>query len=496
MINDKNIYNINNIDRSTNDIILWRKLLKKIKGTPLPMQILQRRTMSSAIGILESLEGVSFDRISRSLYFYCQDLRMNQFTGQYEAQVELAGANSEKFALGLHKFYNDMANQIKRYSLYDEYFEFYYRCNRIRLENDDKNIEDKVIVSYLNLLIQQMEYLKPDKFNFHVTVCGRKTTGELMVAEDPFYNIDQPSNKIHDLVAMGKSLDKINIREMYKKYGYNIVTSFDLEVLSNIDRIQSTTTIVLSPFINEYTYDIHPTFPYSGRADVMSYLISKISLDQIKTELTRRKRTLPFNGVTVTFQRNEMFKSLLLREVYYDNTIFMLYKLTTDQGDLAGFYDTKGKFMNIALREYKADLSIADRVASLVLYCYASFVLNKPEYNLKQMGETFFYDFEPLEADGYIRGGKPKKTYNPDNINSKGQSRINNDNYQSEERHISEFIRKLPEGHHASKEAIDLAESLGYELEDNETFVRPFTKQVYKLKYKEKYKGENNESSI
>ena len=39
---------------------------------------------------------------------------------------------------------------------------------------------------------------------------------------------------------------------------------------------------------------------------------------------------------------------------------------------------------------------------------------------------------------------------------------------------------------HASQEARELAESLGYDLEANETYVRPFIKQVFRLKEKDR----------
>jgi hypothetical protein len=47
---------------------------------------------------------------------------------------------------------------------------------------------------------------------------------------------------------------------------------------------------------------------------------------------------------------------------------------------------------------------------------------------------------------------------------------------------VNGYIRKLPIGQQASFEAKQLAINLGYELSDNETYVRPFEKYVLKIK--------------
>ena len=53
----------------------WKKLNKKIEGKPQPVQVLQKRTMNTAIATLEDLINVPFSELSMSLYFYCQDLQ-------------------------------------------------------------------------------------------------------------------------------------------------------------------------------------------------------------------------------------------------------------------------------------------------------------------------------------------------------------------------------------------------------------------------------------
>ena len=57
---------------------------------------------------------IPFEELAVSLYFYCQDVNMAQFTRWYEAQLELAGANKEKFATGLHRFFTETAKKIQK----------------------------------------------------------------------------------------------------------------------------------------------------------------------------------------------------------------------------------------------------------------------------------------------------------------------------------------------------------------------------------------------
>ena len=61
--------------------------------------------------------------------------------------------------------------------------------------------------------------------------------------------------------------------------------------------------------------------------------------------------------------------------------------------------------------------------------------------------------------------------------------------YEAAEVTIQGYIRKLPAGQKASEEARTLAENLGYGLEPNETYVRPFIRQVFPLKERTETSG-------
>ena len=469
--------------------LLWRKMTKKMQGKPFAVQTLQRRSMNSAIAILDNLKGIEFSKLSMSLYFYCQDVKMGQFTRLYEAEIELAGANPEKFFLTLHSFYNEVSNKIKKENLYQDFFEFYYRCVRVRQQNENHHIEDNVIVAYLNLLTQNIEYLRPQKFDFSLCVCGLSTKGEILTTKDLYPNIDQPSYELRAKAERGEVCDYDDIFNTYSKYGYNIKSIEDLHLVTNIDKIQTTTIDAILPFINEYTFDIIPQTPFTSFVLILDVIKTEVNLEEIKNKLTKRKRTLSTNGAEVHFKNSPFIQDLLLKEILFDNRIFMLYRLTTREGDLCGYYDTKDKFFYSILNEYKDDPNIIRYLSTLVLYCYASFTLNDA-YRLADFQKNFTIKECPfVVAEGYLKGGKLKNVYNPSNEDDEGEhtgkARIGNEDYEKNTRAIQGFIRRLPIGQKASQEAIEYAEHLGYSLEINETFVRPFIKQVFKLKAKD-----------
>lgn len=468
----------------------WKRLNRKLEGKPQPMQILQKRTMNTALAVLENLEDIPFTKLSMSLYFYCQDLRMTEFTKQYENQIELAGANPEKFVFQLHKFFNDMTNKIKKDNLYEEFFEFYYRCVRLRAEQENQNINDDVVVAYLNLLTQNIEYLRPSKFDFTTAVAGRKTTGEIITTPDLFPNIDLAGYDFEADFEQGKIKgDPITaISHYYKKYGYDVKSMEDLHLYTNVDKLQTTTTTALLAFINEFTFDILPKEPFTTRAAPFELLSTNLSLDNLKNDLSKRNKTLPSNGVIITFKDNPLFKTLLLKEIFFDNSIFMLYRVSTVEGDLSGYYDTKGQFFFTMFREYRENPHLALNFSALILYLYGCYALNKPEYQLTKVSDFFTFKGHPqMVVEGVLHGGKVKNVYDPDKEITPGTARKGNADYEQETKSIQGFIRRLPIGQQASERAIALAESLGYDLAPNETYVQPFIKQVFKLKRKETF---------
>lgn len=455
----------------------WRRVTKKANGKPLPLIILQTRTLSTAVEILEWIQDMPFKKLSMSLYFYCQDVGMKEFTRAYEAQLELAGANPEKFAMGLHRFYNEMAHKIQKENQYDLFFEFYYRCVRLRIRNEDEKIDATVSTAYQNLLIQQLEYLRPNKFDFRTFVAGRKTTGEILVREDPFPTFDLPIYELRNAFEQGKKFENAeeHLYEMYRKAGYEIYNADDQMRIVAQDKIHTTTCCTLLPFINEYTFDILPKTIYNANSDIIHEILTWVDLDTIKADLKHRKRTLPTNGVRITFSGTEIISEILFKEILWDNSIYMLYRISTSNGDLSGVYETRDSFFYSIFQTSVGHEYLTAGVESLVLFCYATQVLGG-EYNLEKINRFISVKgCDRLAATGYGQGGRLRNVY--DGVQPKREG-----DYVAGEASIQGYIRKLPAGQKASQEAKELAESLGYDLESNETYVRPFIRQVFRLK--------------
>ena len=455
----------------------WRRVTKKANGKPLPLIILQTRTLSTAVEILEWIQDMPFNKLSMSLYFYCQDVGMKEFTRAYEAQLELAGANPEKFAMGLHRFYNEMAHKIQKENQYDLFFEFYYRCVRLRIRNEDEKIDATVSTAYQNLLIQQLEYLRPNKFDFRTFVAGRKTTGEILVREDPFPTFDLPIYELRSAFEQGKKFENAeeHLYEMYRKAGYEIYNADDQMRIVAQDKIHTTTCCTLLPFINEYTFDILPKTIYNANSDIIHKILTWVDLDTIKADLKHRKRTLPTNGVRITFSGTEIISEILFKEILWDNSFYMLYRISTSNGDLSGVFETRDSFFYSIFQTSVGHEYLTAGVESLVLFCYATQVLGG-EYNLEKINRFISVQgCDRLTATGYGQGGRLRNVY--DGVQPKREG-----DYVAGETSIQGYIRKLPAGQKASQEAKELAESLGYDLESNETYVRPFIRQVFRLK--------------
>ena len=111
----------------------------------------------------------------------------------------------------------------------------------------------------------------------------------------------------------------------------------------------------------------------------------------------------------------------------------------------------------------------------MILFLYATQVLGD-RYRLADLHRVIdIQGCSELSATAYGQGGKLRNVYDK-------APHPRNGEYETAETSIQGYIRKLPAGQKASQEAKELAESLGYDLEPNETYVRPFIRQVFRLK--------------
>lgn len=472
----------------------WRWLDRRLGLKNGPREILQRRTMSTATMTLTEIADIPFEKLSSSLYFICENIGMERFVHRYESQMELAGAAPEKFAKGLHRFYNETSIIIRKEGLIADFFDFVSLCGNLRLQQDSLQIDTTVMDCYFSLLLQQLEYLKPDKFNLQVRVCGLSTKGDILVAPDYFPNLDLPGYEI-DRAARENTIPNVNdisawIHKVYLKAGYEDIRSMeDLKRYVQRERSYTNHLALLLPFINEYTFDILPLELFSADASPLYRMqFHGPSIDELTECLRHRSCTLPVNGVVLELGGEGVIQKVLLKECFYDDTVYMLYKVSTQMGELSGFYNTKsGFFFTVLLDAIDPGGALIYNFQRLILYLYFCAVARDGQSRLDRLPQYCWYDdtqgfpLTPVTARMFLRGGKPKKQCLD---NTKLLSR-QDDKYESVERELAGFIRRVGPGKTPSAQAVAYAESLGYSLMPDETYVRPFTKHVLRLRRKE-----------
>ena len=227
---------------------------------------------------------------------------MERFAHLYEAQLELAGAAPEKFAKGLHKFFNEISLKIKKGNLYREFLGFLALSTRMRLNTHNAAIRAEVIDCYQTMLLQNREYLRPNKFDLTTAVCGITTDGKIMTAKDTYPTLDRPIYEIERDVRNGRIQTtgelQIGIERYFAKAGLpEAKTLNEVEHLQGIDKLHMNQIVALLPMINEYTFDIVPVTPFTTIANAFfSIRVNSPSSEELKEKLCHRNKTLPAKG--------------------------------------------------------------------------------------------------------------------------------------------------------------------------------------------------------
>lgn len=443
-------------------------------GKPLPVRILMERTFNTALMVLEEIDGIPFTKLTMDVYFFCKDVAFKEVVRLYDAQLELAGANQEKFVFGLHGFYNNVVSKVKKAGKQREFAEFLGTVSRIQKEKCGQ-FSKHIIDAYLDLILQTFEYLRPNKFAMTECVYGVSTGGEFLTGPYPYPFSDLPVMEFEEKMETGwrpKSREDLLqfLSRLYAKYGIELHSEDELDVLEMIQRIHITTTAALLPLINEYTFQIIPEKVYTSIKAPLQDMRIHADPERLKEKLKHRRRTLPTNGVL--FEVDDPIGELqgvFLQETLYADSIHCLYRIDTKDGSLAGYYDTSSTFFFSILQDADDPLPYQNMTA-FVLALYASQVLDTEPLT----DDLFQQAGQPLVVHVFQKGGKLRDTYHRGPVTDRDP-----DLYSHKEKAIAGFVRKLPEGATASDEAKRMAEQYGFELALDETYVRPFIKQVF-----------------
>lgn len=132
------------------------------------------------------------------LYIMCQSVGFKEFSHKYESCLEYATLKPSEFTDELFKFLNDTARHIKKNDLISNFHLFHIAFEELAYDyaGDKQSSKNKVFHAYMNLLIAQLEFLKPNMFNINQIVVGVTTDGEMITKNDPFPNIEIPNQEI------------------------------------------------------------------------------------------------------------------------------------------------------------------------------------------------------------------------------------------------------------------------------------------------------------
>ena len=460
---------------------------KKKAGKPNPVQIIMERTFGSAIAVVALIDQIPWEKLTFEMYYICNDIEFKRFIRLFDSQLELAALDPEKFIFGLHKFYNDISRELKAEGKYYEFAQFIGAVMQLQFEKKEQ-LDKNIVDAYISLILQTLEYLGKDKFDLDTYPYGVSTSGEILVGPYPLAYSDMPVVEYEKILQSGKKIgnqaDHMElVKSLYAKYGITINTAHDLDAVKQTQMIHCNTTTAMFPFINEYTFDIATTTAFdSDNVPFINMICMVTDIDSLKEKLKHRNRTLPSNGMKFEIaDPTGEIQSVLLKEMVYNGTVHMLYKIEMLGSSLSGYYNTVTGFLYSITRG--ANVSEPYRnLSNFILSLYATQVLNS--IRLEDIHKWFIQGEHSLDIKVFGKAGKLKDVYHSSPATS-GKAR-DLEHYNKEERQINVIIRNLPDGRQASDEAKELAAQYGYELGPNQTFVRPFIKNVFVKKNQEK----------
>lgn len=417
-------------------------------------EIRKTRTKATAMTILNLVKEIEIDTLIESLFIQSDDEFTRKILKDYEGQLLLAKLKPEEFKRDLNVFYANMARYIKKNNLIKNFLILYYMVFKNQNENA---LKDNVVFKlYMNIIPQQIDYFgKKEEM-----ICGVDSKGKVILMKDPYPYLDYPpfiisKNKQHVTID--------NLKKVYAKFGYTINSSKDISLLFNEYTLVSNSVTLNSFLINEDTIDMisFKHIPLSYPLDIPENELS----DNVAKYLNKRNRFLKNGEIEVELTAGE-FKKVTLKEVFLENNLFVLYKLTNYKGEsFTGFYDMKDDFFVSPYTEYSEFTYLHNAVKNLVLETY---IICTTDIDVS---ETRFEEYQM----------KILKTVEKDIDNIKRcYKKYDKDKLVASSSEVNSYIRKLPMGATASEEAKESAKMYGLELKPGETFVKSFEKTVYK----------------
>ena len=412
--------------------------------------------------------------------------------------------NPDKFIKGIYQFFRDITKPIKKNKQFAVYFEaiaYLQECSQRGVTIDDKQVfDEELIYSMIDLAFQGTEFLKKQDFDVYNIMAGLSSENEPIELRDPYAVLDAPSYYIEALFD-GRPYDKSDANMPPQKYvdaiisymqrfGYkDIMTQEDIYLIQEKQRLYNNTMLSMATTTNEYTVDMLPKEPLARCTPITLrwtpvFRTTRYAMADIIEALHHRRRTLPSNGAIIEFDKRQFLKSVKYKEVCRNDEIICIYKIETREGDLSGYYNTATEWFYSVLTDSNAK-SFAEHIKELVLWLYASIVCDLP--HALPTDESFRKSFDtypdvPTNIKFMTIGGKPKNYLKKDTEEDSEFRIFDKSKYEVSNKNINGYIRKLPVGQKASERSIQIAESFGFELHEDETFVMPFVRRQWVTK--------------
>lgn len=474
---------------------IWNKNQQWIDKTAKRMRpskaTMFKDTVGAAINLVLEIDELPKETIDNWDHIFNQISPISSLS-LYIDQLRLAITEPREFIKSVYFFYVDRATEINKTRSQEQFFHllYTYRIEYCEVENPISNI-------FGNFLLRQLYYLNPNQNGADRIVCGITTYGEIMTVKNPYPGFGTA------VVELNQCSDSA-IVNVCKSHGLPINSNDEYNVLYDRLDLYLKHAMILAPFIDEYTYDILPDFktlklwekdtPLFGIMLPMDFYEN--SGEIISRIQNRRRKTLPLNGVTISFRSDDKdfpVQRILMKEVFRSDKPTVLYKAETLIGDLSGYYDISSSiFCNILTMTNWAKYEAYNAIQNMIIYLYACIVLDKENglFENKYRRMSFVKDrgndnkpltLFPYEIKIQSLGGKKEDIYQlkckdalPKDISVKP--------YITRITKVPGYTRSVPKGDSTSQIAKDLAQKVGIELKEGETYVRPHEKTVHTLK--------------
>jgi hypothetical protein len=236
---------------------------------------------------------------------------------------------------------------------------------------------------------------------------------------------------------------------------------------------------------NMFPYPYHPV-AFGGGGLPREWKPTSFYLEQLKT----RSYFLPPKGVLARFKNADNITSILFREKFISDKIFLLFKVqfVDSGGYISGFFDTQEQICHTVWLHAHGGFLYHPPLENFILENYYHLTCDAVVDIKKAYALNIVDNLDkpvPLKPDqpivqylslsGPVRSSDKKQSYVP----------YDKSKYTTKLAEVLPYIRKLPAGAKASPEAIQRAKELGYSIGPGETFVRPHKKKVFRKKEEE-----------